>query len=83
MNRKFKFGRHGDAPRKHAQASPHGGVDNSADACLLQPSKIDHIVNHIVARVLDQFGISACFAKRWDGKMKTMSELKAEPTGTE
>ena len=47
------------------------------------PKSIDDIVNHIVARVLDQFGITARFAKRWDGKMKTISELKAEPTETE
>jgi 4-hydroxy-3-polyprenylbenzoate decarboxylase len=47
------------------------------------PKSIDDIVNHIVARVLDQFGITARFAKRWDGKMKTTSELRAEPTETE
>lgn len=47
------------------------------------PKSIDDIVNHIVARVLDQFGITARFAKRWDGKMKMISELKAEPTETE
>jgi len=47
------------------------------------PKSIDDIVNHIVARVLDQFGITARFAKRWDGKMKTISELKSEPTETE
>lgn len=34
-----------------------------------RPKSVDDIVNHIVARVLDQFGISAEFAKRWDGKM--------------
>ncbi len=33
------------------------------------PKTIDDIVDHIVARVLDQFGIEAAFAKRWDGKM--------------
>jgi flavin prenyltransferase len=47
------------------------------------PKSVDDIVNHIVARVLDQFGIAAPFAKRWDGKMQMMSELKAEPTGNE
>ena len=31
------------------------------------PKSIDDIVNHIVTRVLDQFGISAPFARRWDG----------------
>ena len=34
-----------------------------------RPKSVEDIVNHIVARVLDQFGISAEFAKRWDGKM--------------
>lgn len=34
-----------------------------------RPQSVDDIVNHIVARVLDQFGIPAEFAKRWDGKM--------------
>ncbi len=47
------------------------------------PKTVDDIVDHIVARVLDQFGISARFAKRWDGKMKMMPEVKPEPTGNE
>jgi 4-hydroxy-3-polyprenylbenzoate decarboxylase len=47
------------------------------------PKSINDIVDHIVARVLDQFGIAARFAKRWDGKMKMVSELKVEPTGNE
>jgi 4-hydroxy-3-polyprenylbenzoate decarboxylase len=34
-----------------------------------KPATVDDIVNHIVARVLDQFDIDASFAKRWDGKM--------------
>ena len=34
------------------------------------PQTIDDIVNHTVARVLDQFGITADFAKRWDGVMR-------------
>ena len=33
------------------------------------PQDIDDIVNHIVVRVLDQFGIECQFAKRWDGRM--------------
>lgn len=33
------------------------------------PKTIDDIVDHIVARVLDQFGIEASFARRWDGRM--------------
>lgn len=35
------------------------------------PKTIGDIVDHIVVRVLDQFGIPAPFAKRWDGHMKT------------
>lgn len=34
-----------------------------------RPQTIDDIVDHVVARALDQFGISAEFAKRWDGQM--------------
>jgi 4-hydroxy-3-polyprenylbenzoate decarboxylase len=34
------------------------------------PQDINDIVDHIVARVLDQFGIEAKFAKRWDGRMQ-------------
>ncbi|MFZ2650511.1 MAG: UbiX family flavin prenyltransferase [Burkholderiaceae bacterium] len=34
-----------------------------------KPQSIDDIVDHVVARVLDQFGIDAQFAKRWDGQM--------------
>jgi len=34
-----------------------------------RPATLDDIVDHVVARVLDQFGIDAAFAKRWDGKM--------------
>ena len=34
------------------------------------PQSIDDIVDHIVARVLDQFSITADFAKRWDGVMR-------------
>jgi 4-hydroxy-3-polyprenylbenzoate decarboxylase len=34
------------------------------------PQDIKDIVDHIIARVLDQFGIEAKFAKRWDGRMR-------------
>jgi 4-hydroxy-3-polyprenylbenzoate decarboxylase len=34
-----------------------------------RPASVDDIINHIVARVLDQFGIDAPFARRWDGKL--------------
>ena len=38
------------------------------------PKSINDIVDHIVARVLDQFGISAPFAKRWDGHIGTSTK---------
>lgn len=41
------------------------------------PQTVDDIVNHIVARVLDQFGIPAPFAKRWDGQMHTAAKIAA------
>lgn len=34
------------------------------------PQTLDDMVDHIVARILDQFGISSDFAKRWDGVMR-------------
>lgn len=34
------------------------------------PQSIDDIVNHVVARVLDQFGVPADFARRWEGQMR-------------
>jgi 4-hydroxy-3-polyprenylbenzoate decarboxylase len=33
------------------------------------PATLDDMVDHIVARVLDQFDIDAAFARRWDGVM--------------
>jgi 4-hydroxy-3-polyprenylbenzoate decarboxylase len=45
------------------------------------PKSISDIVDHIVARVLDQFGIAAPFAKRWDGRMQAASDLSARPGG--
>ena len=39
-----------------------------------KPKSIDDIVNHIVARVLDQLNIPASFAKRWDGHMDTSAK---------
>ncbi|GAB4612021.1 hypothetical protein MOKP35_44880 [Mycobacterium avium subsp. hominissuis] len=40
-----------------------------------RPESVDDIVDHVVVRVLDQFGINAPQAKRWQG-MKS-----ARPTG--
>jgi 4-hydroxy-3-polyprenylbenzoate decarboxylase len=34
------------------------------------PQSVGDIVDHIVARVLDQFELAAPFAKRWDGQMQ-------------
>lgn len=41
-----------------------------------KPATVDDIVNHIVARVLDQFGVDAAFAKRWDGKMSRPATVR-------
>lgn len=34
------------------------------------PQGIDDLINHVVARVLDQFGIPAEFARPWTGEMR-------------
>jgi 4-hydroxy-3-polyprenylbenzoate decarboxylase len=34
------------------------------------PQSVDDVVEHVVARVLDQFGLPASFAKRWSGEMR-------------
>jgi len=34
-----------------------------------KPGTLDDMIDHIVARVLDQFDIDAGFARRWDGVM--------------
>ncbi len=39
------------------------------------PQTVEDIVDHIVFRVLDQFGIAAPFAKRWDGHMQTAAKI--------
>ena len=41
------------------------------------PQTVDDVVNHIVGRVLDQFGIPAPFEKRWDGHMQTAATIAA------
>ncbi len=38
------------------------------------PQTIDDVVNHIVVRILDQFGIETDFAKRWEGDLKNVSQ---------
>ncbi len=37
-----------------------------------RPKSVNDLVEHIVARVLDQLGIPAPFAKRWDGPMESV-----------
>jgi len=45
------------------------------------PETLDDMVNHIVMRILDQFGISTDLARRWDGEMRNrtprVSPIKA------
>jgi 4-hydroxy-3-polyprenylbenzoate decarboxylase len=43
-----------------------------------KPQSLDDIVDHVVARALDQFGITAEFAKRWDGKMERANTVQRE-----
>ncbi len=44
-----------------------------------QPATIGEIVDHIVARALGQFGITALFAKRWDGHMHSSLAAQRAP----
>jgi 4-hydroxy-3-polyprenylbenzoate decarboxylase len=39
------------------------------------PQTVDDVIDHIVVRVLDQFGIAAPSAKRWDGHMQTAAKI--------
>ena len=41
-----------------------------------RPQTIDDIIDHIVSRALDQFDISADFAKRWDGQLRRPDAVK-------
>lgn len=41
-----------------------------------QPQTLDDMVDHIVARMLDQFGIEADFAKRWIGELHGRTAMK-------
>jgi len=40
------------------------------------PNTVDDLINHIVARVLDQFGIASPLAKRWDGQMNRQANAQ-------
>lgn len=46
------------------------------------PQSLDDMVDHIVARMLDQFGIEADFAKRWSGEMHRESAARRKPKTT-
>jgi flavin prenyltransferase len=46
------------------------------------PKTVDDVIDHIVSRVLDQFGIEAPFAKRWDGHMQTAATIAAVKSAT-
>ena len=41
------------------------------------PKSVEQIVDIVVARVLDQFGISAPFAKRWEGRTQNLAKDSA------
>jgi len=43
------------------------------------PQTLDDMIDHIVARTLDQFGIEAGFAKRWDGEMRRGRVTRVAP----
>jgi 4-hydroxy-3-polyprenylbenzoate decarboxylase len=45
------------------------------------PQTVDDVVDHIIGRVLDQFGIDAPFTKRWDGHMQTAATIAAVAGG--
>jgi flavin prenyltransferase len=47
-----------------------------------QPQTLDDMVDHIVARMLDQFGIEADFAKRWSGEMRRESTARRRTSTT-
>ena len=47
------------------------------------PQTVEDIVDHVVARVLDQFSIQANFAKRWTGQMRTHLSQPAYPNSNE
>ena len=39
------------------------------------PKTLDEMIDHIVARILDQFHIEASFARRWTGRMESHSKV--------
>lgn len=47
------------------------------------PSSVDDIVEHVVARVLDQFDIDTCRARRWQGISTARDGRTRQTTGPE
>jgi flavin prenyltransferase len=45
-----------------------------------RPQTLGDMVDHIVARVLDQFGIESAFARRWDGAMRGKPAARRKTT---
>lgn len=43
------------------------------------PETVDDIVDHVVARILDQFGLPAEFARRWEGEMRNRKVANLQP----
>lgn len=43
------------------------------------PESLDDMIDHVVARILDQFGIPADFARRWKGEMRGKKVAHLQP----
>ncbi|MFE3773220.1 hypothetical protein [Streptomyces sp. NPDC059122] len=44
-----------------------------------RPTGIDDLVEHLVARILDQFGLDLPTARRWNGMRRDAADRTAEP----
>jgi 4-hydroxy-3-polyprenylbenzoate decarboxylase len=44
------------------------------------PATLDDMIDHVVARVLDHFGIPFARARRWDGRLRAPAAARAERT---
>jgi len=42
------------------------------------PATLDDMINHIVARIMDQFGLAFPGARRWDGRLRTLTPEPVE-----
>jgi flavin prenyltransferase len=45
-----------------------------------RPQSLADIVDHVVARTLDQFGLCSPHARRWDGRLLGAADRDAQPT---